>query len=113
MSNEHIQQIGAGSIGKAIHKGRGDIVAGGKTVGTAGPKSEIDDLLAAIDELRRHLDDVSRTELDAAVREIRPDSTRAELEGPLARIAGIAVLLGTVGGPVISAVQTLLTTLSG
>ncbi|MGW1995247.1 hypothetical protein [Embleya sp. NPDC001921] len=112
MSNEQIRQYGAGSIGKAAHWGSGDIVAGGKTVGAADTKSELDKLLAAIDALRQHLDDARRAELDEAVLEIRPDRTGAELNAPLTRIAGIAALLGGVGGPVISAVQALLATFS-
>ncbi|MFF2775776.1 hypothetical protein ACFVU3_12775 [Streptomyces sp. NPDC058052] len=112
MSSDQIHQYGAGSIGKASHTGSGDIVAGGKTVGAAAtPSTALDDLLAAIEGLRTHLDETRRAELDAAAADLDADATRAELEGPLTRIAGIAALVGAVGGPVVAAVQALLAAL--
>ncbi|GGY63124.1 hypothetical protein [Streptomyces omiyaensis] len=111
MSSDQIHQYGAGSVGKASHTGSGDIVAGGKTVGAATPATALDDLLAAVEGLRSHLDDTRRAELDAAAADLSPGATRAELEGPLTRIAGIAALVGAVGGPVVAAVQALLASL--
>ena len=113
MTGEQFIQYGAGSIGKATHSGSGDIVAGGKTVGAEAAASALDALLTAVAELRPHLDEARRAELDAAVRQISADRGRREMEGPLTRIAGIAALVGEVGGPVVSAVQTLLAALSG
>ncbi|MFB7937683.1 hypothetical protein [Streptomyces sp. NPDC056049] len=113
MSSDQIHQYGAGSIGTANHSGSGDIVAGGKTVNAApaAPATALDDLLAAIEGLRTHLDDTRRAELDAAAADLDPGAGRAELEGPLTRIAGIAALVGAVGGPVVAAVQALLAAL--
>ncbi|GEB54111.1 hypothetical protein [Streptomyces cacaoi] len=111
---ESFIQRGRGNIGQAIHYGAGDIVAGGKTVGSADPKeAAISELLAAIAEVREHLDDVRRAEIEAAAQEVRPERTRQELEGPLTRIGGIAALVGSVGGPVISAVQSVVAAFSG
>ncbi|WP_336206235.1 hypothetical protein [Nonomuraea sp. LPB2021202275-12-8] len=110
---DHIVQYGRGSIGKAQHTGSGDIVTGGKSV--AGPESRsaaFDNVLQAIDALRRHLDETERAEVDSAVRRLDSEGTVSELKEPLGKIAGIAALLGEVGVPVINAIKELLSCFS-
>ncbi|GHA67898.1 hypothetical protein ACIQRS_09935 [Streptomyces termitum] len=108
-SGDHIEQHGAGSIGKAEHTGSGDIVAGGKTVGatTGGPALEA--LLREIEKLRPHLDESDRAEVDAAADSIAAETSPDRRRGLVQRITGIAALLGEVGVPVIAAARALLT----
>jgi hypothetical protein len=114
MTGDRIVQYGDGSIGKAEHSGSGDIVTGGKQIlGPESPATAIDNVLVAVDALRRHLNERDLAAVDTAVRRLDPNGTVAELNEPLGRIAGIAALLGEVGVPVVSAVRELLGCLSG
>jgi hypothetical protein len=109
MSGDYISQQGHGNIGKAEHQGPGHIVAGGQSVHSSELKSSaIDNLLVAIDALRKHLDERELADVDSAVQQINSNSTPSEFKQPLGRIAGIATMLGDVGVPVISAIKELL-----
>lgn len=110
MSGDHIHQYGSGSIGKATHHGSGDIVSGGKSadVGQA-----IAGLLAAVGELRQHLGERDRAEVDAAVAQIDPNKSQSELEGPLRKIGGIAALISEHGAPVLSAIAAVTSCFTG
>lgn len=109
MNGDHIQQYGAGSIGKAEHSGSGDIVAGGKQVnGAESGAPAIDDLLRQVQALRQHLDESDRAEVDAAVEEINSNPSKERFNKLLQKIAGIATIIGEAGAPVIIAVKALL-----
>ncbi|MHA5050249.1 hypothetical protein [Streptomyces sp. SD15] len=109
MSGDHIQQYGAGSIGKAEHVGSGDIVAGGKRVDASGPgEPALDNLLREVQALRQHLDESDRAEVDAAVEEIASNPSGERFNKLLQKIAGIATIIGEAGTPVITAVKALL-----
>jgi hypothetical protein len=109
MSGDRIQQYGAGSIGKAEHSGSGDIVAGGKGAdGSPSQEQAIDNLLREVQTLRRRLDENDRAEVDAAVREIRSNPSGERFKKLIQKIAGIAVVIGEAGIPVVIAAKTLL-----
>jgi hypothetical protein len=111
MSGDHIQQYGAGSIGKAEHSGSGDIVAGGKNVQGSGVEAPaIDILLREIQKLRPHLDESDRAEVDASVEEINANPSEERFKKLLRSIAGIATIVGETGAPVILAIRALLGT---
>jgi hypothetical protein len=108
MSGDHIQQHGAGSIGKAEHTGSGDIVAGGKTVGATAGGPTVEALLREIEKLRPHLGENDRAEVDAAADSIAEEMSPERRRGLVQRISGIAALVGEVGLPVITAAKALL-----
>ncbi|MEU3958618.1 hypothetical protein AB0F42_02050 [Streptomyces buecherae] len=108
MSGDHIQQYGAGSIGKAEHTGSGDIVAGGKTVGATVGGPVVEALLREIEKLRPHLDEGGRAEVDAAAESIAEETSPERLRGLVQRVSGIAALVGEMGLPVIAAAKALL-----
>ncbi|MEU6378367.1 hypothetical protein [Streptomyces sp. NPDC046909] len=111
MSGDHIQQYGAGSIGKAEHTGSGDIVAGGKNVRGPEPDTRaIDELLREIQKLRPHLDESDRAEVDASVEELNEGPSEERFNKLLRGIAGIATVIGETGAPVILAIRALLGT---
>lgn len=109
MSGDSFHQYGAGSIGKAEHSGSGDIVTGGKNgQGPGAGPSPLGDLLKEVQELRRHLDESDRAEVDATVEEIRANPSEERFGKLVRRIAGIAAVIGEAGVPVITAVKALL-----
>ncbi|MFJ8477822.1 hypothetical protein [Kitasatospora sp. NPDC094011] len=108
MSGDHIQQYGAGSIGKAEHSGSGDIVAGGKTVGSTAGGPAVEALLQEIQRLRPHLDEHDRAEVDAAANSIAAETSAERRRSLVQRITGIAALVGELGVPVIAAARALL-----
>ncbi|ALV51321.1 hypothetical protein ASR50_19190 [Streptomyces sp. 4F] len=108
MSGDHIQQYGAGSIGKAKHTGSGDIVTGGKNVGVAEGGPALQALLAEIERLRPHLATADRAEVDAAAGAIAEETSEERRRSLVQRISGIAALVGEVGLPVVSAAKALL-----
>jgi hypothetical protein len=112
MSGDIINLHGSGNIGRATHSGSGDILVINNSVGQSGSESSINDLLKAINDLRQHVDDSRKAALDAAVQEINSDQADSKLTGPIEKIAGIAVLLGEIGVPVINAIQALAGSLS-
>ncbi|MEU4013150.1 hypothetical protein [Streptomyces pseudogriseolus] len=108
MSGDHIQQYGAGSIGKAEHTGSGDIVAGGKNVGVAEAGPALRALLAEVERLRPHLDAADRAEVDAAAGAVAEETSAERRRTLVQRISGIAALVGEVGLPVVAAGKALL-----
>ncbi|MEU6633341.1 hypothetical protein ABZ905_34395 [Streptomyces parvus] len=108
---EHTQyrQYGAGTIGHAVHSGSGDIVAGGKYVGTSMPEtSGIEVLFEEIRKMRQYLDEDTRAAVDAALEEMASDPSEARFRRLLMTLAGIAALLGADGLPVIEAIRVLM-----
>lgn len=109
MEGDSYTQYGAGSIGKASHTGSGDIVAGGKYGGGSAPEaSAIEKLLAEVQEMRQHLDESDRAEVDAAVEELNENPSEERFRRVLRTFSGIAALIGEAGVPVIAAVKALL-----
>ncbi|MEU2370348.1 hypothetical protein ACPCIX_25890 [Streptomyces pseudogriseolus] len=108
MSGDHIQQYGAGSIGKAEHTGSGDIVTGGKNVGVTEAGPALQALLTEIERLRPHLDAADRAEVDAAAGAITEETSPERRRTLVQRISGIAALVGEVGLPVVAAGKALL-----
>lgn len=109
MMGDRIEQRGDGNIGKAVTR-TGDITARG----TRGADSEsrqftIDDLRVELAELKQHLDDSDRAEIDAAVHEIDSSPSEERFNSLLKRIAGVAAVAGDAGVAVIAVVKELLT----
>ncbi|MCX4881343.1 MULTISPECIES: hypothetical protein [unclassified Streptomyces] len=97
MSGDSVMQWGDGNIG---------II---KNQGAASPQAALVQLVEAALALREQVPASDRQVFDTSVEVLRAGGTqdRGRLRRALASIAGIAALVGEVGAPVVSAVNSL------
>lgn len=94
-----------GSQNIGIVKGNASVnQAGGGAVEMA---QGVRNLLAAVDGMRGHLSADDGESLDEALADLDLNAEPKALRRALSRIAGIAILVGKVGAPVIAAVEAV------
>ncbi|MFJ9691221.1 hypothetical protein [Kitasatospora sp. NPDC101183] len=108
MTGDQINQYGQGNTGKVVNSGSGNVVIGGKGLGSTAQEPPIEVLLREIERLRPHLGANDRAEVDRAAGSIATETSAERLRGLVQRITGIAALVGEVGVPVILAAKALL-----
>jgi hypothetical protein len=94
---------GSGNFG--IVKGKATVI---QNVGNpADATRAVRDLRSAIDSMRSHLDADDGKELDEALVDLDVHAEPKAFRKALGRIAGVAILVGKIGAPVITAVEAV------